>query len=110
MGSCFSKTKVEQPRVTTGKSRLQTSQNRLGEKEKSAVPAPAPSAGQRLGSPQTPKQPSETTQTASSRDAVAKAAEERYNKHQEHIKESREKLKKMSKISKQEKGLWWYQA
>ncbi|ODV66015.1 hypothetical protein HYPBUDRAFT_167903 [Hyphopichia burtonii NRRL Y-1933] len=120
MGACFSKSKdteIPSSKRTSGKSRLATSENRLGtkqdpnlnEKQNYKPTPPTNNPSRKLGDNETnnPRAVSEGSarESASTREAAAKAAELRFNKQQTQRKESEAKLKSMAKMSKAEKGL-----
>lgn len=121
MGACFSKPKdkeIPSSKRTSGKSRLATSENRLGtkqepklnEKQNYKPTPPTNNPGRKLGDDNEANNPravseGSATESASTREAAAKAAELRFNKQQTQRKESEAKLKSMAKMSKAEKGL-----
>ncbi|KAK6459685.1 uncharacterized protein RJT20DRAFT_21698 [Scheffersomyces xylosifermentans] len=122
MGSCASKPK-EKGYVPlgniTGRSKLDTTTQRLGTKNetaevkqntsttkttKNAHSEKPQSNGNVLGGSEG-ENTTDDKRNLSSREAAKRAAEERYQKNQEKLKESKDKLKTMSQLSKSEKGL-----
>lgn len=115
MGNCFSSNKETSPKnTTTGKTRLQTTEKRLGSSkeeksnvynEKSKINTVPSKPKNSINKGQGHKLGEDSSPTLDTREAAARAAELRYNNHQENLKESNLKLKNMSKLSKSQKNL-----